>query len=217
MPFKKKPYRKKPPTRRNRRVSIPKSMNSAKMHAKLTCSSSSEQNISNDNLVNQTMNIQFYLNKCTNFLAYTTLYDQYRINSVVVKFIPTMAEVVSRQYDDGTTGDLTEKIPSLFVVLDRDDDNYLTSEDQARGFRLHKRTTATKGQQWKFKPNTLQPVFRTGVTSAYSVAYNTWLDCSYADVPHFGLKCLIEPAEPRNAYNYRVETTYYVSFKGRKQ
>jgi len=214
MPYKRQ-QKKKPKRKTVRRV--PRGLNSAMLHAKLTCSSSSELSLSNDNLVNQTMNIQFFLNKCTNFLAYTTLYDQYRINSVVVKFIPTMTEMVARQYDDGTSGDLSEKIPSLFVVLDRDDENFLTSEDQARGFRLHKRTTATKPQQWKFKPNTLQPIYRTGVTSAYSVTYGKWLDCSYADVPHFGLKCLIEPAEPRNAYNYRVETIYYVSFKGRKQ
>lgn len=154
---------------------------------------------------------------CINFSTYTTLFDQYRINKVVVLMTPVKTQVVNRPYDDTTTAGAVLAIPRLSVVIDRDDDTLPVTFEEVYQRPNSKTTLATRKQVWAFRPTKLGMVYRSTTTTGYKVDWGRdFIDSGDSDVPHYGLKGILEAASPNEAYTYRIETKFYVSFRNRK-
>lgn len=175
----------------------------------------------NDSLVVTRGALTFALNQVPEYARFTALFDQYRINRVVVKFIPTMSTLVNRPYDDTTTILVGEGVPRLATAIDRDDDQLPSSTtgfNDLQGRQGSKVVQATRPVTWSFVPTRLSMVYRTASTTGYKVDSQTreFLDCANDNIPHYGLKYALTPFSPANAFQYRVETTYYLSFKSRR-
>lgn len=175
--------------------------------------------ISNDSTVETKIAFAFRLSDIINFSSWTTLFDQYRIDKVVVKFVPVQTEAVFRPYDDTTNpGASVSEIPRLCTIIDRDDESSPIDFNQIFQRPQSRTRKATQTITWTFVPNRLVEVYRSATTTGYKVDTNKkeFLDCGYSDVPHYGMKAVLQPTSPANCYQYRIERTYQISLKNRR-
>lgn len=174
--------------------------------------------ISNNASAEEKHGFDFALDDTINYSTWSSIFDQYRINKVVVKFVPVQTSVVTRPFDDTTNpGESVSEVPRFAVCLDRDDS--VTPTDMGQ---LLKRQgvivrNATQPVTMSWVPNRLIQIYN-GVTTGYKVDSDTraFLDCAQPGIPHYGVKCVLEATSPANAYQYRMETSYYVSFKHKR-
>lgn len=177
------------------------------------------QEIANGSTLPLIDGIVIKLSDIINFSSYTTLWDQYRIDQVIIKFIPVQSEAVFRPYDDTTNpGFSVSEIPRLTTVIDRDDSTVANTFNEIFQRPQSRTRKATKPIVYKFVPNRLIEVYRSSLTTGYRVdnESKSYLDCGYSDVPHYGIKFALEATSPANAYQYRIERTYKISFKNRR-
>ena len=223
MPFKKKRGMRRRPIRRQRRykkrygnaLTIPRIIRSAYNIA--TMESNTYNILPQNSSLSQTQFVKlFKFNEVNNYAHYANIFDQYRINLVVVKFEPIMTQIVNRPYDDSTTGNLVNAIPRYAVCIDRDDDDVQSFENIES--RKHARVRlATKPITIAFRPSRLVPVYRIGATNAYKVDNSKqYCDMAYPDILHYGVKFALEASSPSAAYAFRVTTKYYVSLADRR-
>uniref|UniRef100_UPI004047F021 hypothetical protein n=1 Tax=Orrella sp. TaxID=1921583 RepID=UPI004047F021 len=162
--------------------------------------------------------IRFSLADCLNHTNFTNMFDQYRINTVVVKFIPHMTEMVNKPYDDTTTPTSGGTIPNLCVAVDRDDATVPASYNELKARSKSRIVPATKPLTFKLRPSRLIATYDAGAANAYTVDVSKrWINSSSPNLNHFGLKYALEDSSPANAYIYEVEIMYYLSFKDRKE
>lgn len=173
--------------------------------------------INNNSLVEARDAIVFRLSECVEFLKYTAIYDQFRIDKVQVRFIPCMAEMVTKPYDDATSGTTSYEIPLFTTAIDYDDEATPASRLELAGRSKSRTVKATKAITWNFIPRRLVQVYRSTSTTGYKIdTTKDFIDCAQNDIPHYGLKYALATAGPNNAYVYRVVIKYFVSFKQRR-
>lgn len=177
--------------------------------------------LTNNSIVETVDSFTFTLNSVANFTNYTRMFDQYKINKVVVQFIPILTEIVNRPYDDTTTpgGAPLGDIPNYVVAIDRDDTavSATYADLKARAYSYVRKST--QPLTICFRPNRLVNIYNGIIGSdAYQIdSSNQWLDSGYNGVPHYGLKFAQEVASPRDTYSIMVRTTYYLSFANRRE
>lgn len=162
--------------------------------------------------------IVFDLANCIGHGNYCSIFDYYRINWVEVVFQPVLSTVVNRPFDDSTTPSLNQAVPHLITAIDRDDAtnpvSYVAMQDRGQV----KVAKATNRIYWKFTPNRLTEVYRSTTSTGYKIDRDTksYLDCGYDDIPHYGMKFVMEAASPARAFVYEIQIKYNVSFKGKR-
>lgn len=193
-----------------RRTSIPRSMNSNHMSVMLR---TLDTVITNSNIAEQRITYRFQLSACLNYVAYQTMWEQYRINKVVITWKPIRVQSVVGQVEDVTPASTTN-IPSYVVAIDNDDVATEDYTDTKTRYGSRERLVTTPGKV-VMKPACLSEIYLAGAATAYSPQYGKWLDCRYATVPHYGVRLAMEPAEPAGNYALECKTKIYVSFKNR--
>lgn len=178
-----------------------------------------DNQIENDSIAFQKGFLNFTLDQAQGYSQYTAIFDQYRINWVKVEFVPVMTQAVNRPFDDTTTPLATQVIPRFIVAMDRDDVTNPTSYESLMVKRPNKEVLATQKLSWKFTPNRLVMMYRTGTTTGYKVdtQVNEFLDCAQTDIPHYGLKWAIEASSPTRGFIYETKVTYNISFRSKRQ
>lgn len=175
---------------------------------------------SNDSTVPLKQGLASRLEDVNNFSTWTTIFDQFRINKVVWKFVPVQTTVVNRPFDDSTNpGASVSEVPRLAMCIDRDDENTPLDFDAVARRPGSKVIKATKGYTFVFKPTRLLNVYRSATSTGYMLDPNTkaFLDVANgSQIPHYGMKWVLEPSSPSNCYQYRIERTYYISWKNRR-
>lgn len=149
----------------------------------------------------------FSLNDVPAVTEFTNLYDQYRLNKVVVKWIPLTTET-----------NVGQSTTLFYSVLDFNDDVAPTTEAEilqyaslriSQGLRTHTRvltpaslddlTDDTGGTRYAGNPKTKQ-----------------WISTSAPTAPHYGIK-FFRPAQPAaQLVNYKVMIMYYFSCRSVK-
>jgi hypothetical protein len=163
--------------------------------------------------------IQFKFSNCLDFSSWTTLFDQYRINKVVVEFIPVQTQAMVKQFDDTTTvGAGVNLIPRFTSCIDLDDSVNPTDFNVVFQRPNSRTVPATEKVTYTFTPTRLGMVYRSSSQTGYVIDSDTrkFVDCAQNDVPHYGIKYVITPTSPANAFQYRIETKYYISLKNRR-
>lgn len=137
---------------------------------------------------------------------FTSLFDQYRIKTVEVHFIPdtNMAFLSSAQdtmarsllftvpdYDDSAA-------PTLASMLEREGTQFVPCR------QMHKR---------KFTPRCQSAAWQLGGANGVMIAPSgQWIDCGTPDVYHYGLKYFLEAIVPTGGHvEYRILS--YVTFE----
>lgn len=149
------------------------------------------------------------LNVLPNVSEFTSLYDQYRINGIKVTLIPR-----GNQSDIGTASGTVAQSVGVFSVIDYDDISPLTSLNQALQYQNLKMTRSHQIHSRYFKPRILNSVLANAGTGAVANAGSTrgWLDVNSGDVPHMGVKFVLQQS-PNSTQTFDVKIDYYLAFK----
>lgn len=148
--------------------------------------------------------INFQLANIPNHTEFIQLYDQYQIKGVKVAFVPRI-----NSSESGVTA-----VRNVWSVLDYDDSSIPTSRDQLLQYQNVKMTPMTRKHKRYFKPAIAAQMFATGILSAYGAKKNQWIDCTYDQVEHYGVKyCFDQLPAGVNPVTFDVVTTMYLAFK----
>lgn len=160
---------------------------------------------------------KFTLNEVVNSGELISLYDQYKITCVVVKFqLLTNPDIHVPPGGNASTANNNPMFyPRLWYYRDYDDENTLTLQQmreigKAKFKVLRPNTTISV----KLKPAVAMQVYRTAVTTGYAPMWPKRLDCAANDIPHYGLKYVLDTGGvvPWNngQFQLRVERQYYL-------
>lgn len=134
-------------------------------------------------------NWNFKFNEITNFAEFTNLFNDYKLNCVIIKFFwhENAATV-----EDGSTAYAT---PVFHSIVDDNDSAMATISEmqQCASYKVWHMTKAST-HTVKVYPKPLQATYRTALTTAYSPRKG-FIDCTYPDVPHYGFKFAIDGSQ----------------------
>lgn len=156
---------------------------------------------------------EFRVSSISNWSALSSLYDQFCISKVVLKFIP-MVNVNNVQPLAGST--LTN--PGLLAtVIDTDDASPLSTIQEYEQYQSFKSQPAIS---MKTHTRVVRPAIRavgvaTGGAQQPSLPKsNQWIDCAYSTTSHFGVKIFLDAYGNFNASAcYQVQAIYYLKFR----
>lgn len=127
----------------------------------------------------------FALNQLPNVSEFTSLFDQYQLVKVNLRF--------KLRIDPGA-GSTLGTYPTMLYRRDHDDANPPGSIDEMEQSNLTRHVVLHPNKWIKIgvKPSILQAGYtQTGVTATFP-KYKTWIDVSYPDVKHYGLKTFVD-------------------------
>lgn len=147
------------------------------------------------------------------FASFSALFDAYRINKVVVQFIP-----YNYPYQIGNTAaNLAAQPQWLSTVIDYDDAALLATEGSLLEYETFKQARPGSTHTRSLVPAVSIEAFKTsGTTIGYSQHRKQWIDAAYGDVEHYGLKGLINgPALQADQVQgaWKVYVTMYITWK----
>lgn len=149
----------------------------------------------------------FSLDQLPNYTEFTNLFDQYRINKIVVKFIP------NHNSSDVSVG--TQVISNFNTVIDPTDATAPTSGAELYEYQNWRLTRGISAHTRVFTPASLD-VVATATTASANPTWKQWLATSSPDVKHYGLKYYAEPSNANGDTYWFPYITMYFSCKSTK-
>lgn len=155
----------------------------------------------------------FQFNDVVNATEFSTLFDQYKLNYVVMKFIPT--------WNSNIAGTYTGTIPSIEFKRDHDDSTNPDLQQWAQTASVKGPIMFDKPITIKVKPTMLTPALRSGTGTTFPVISSArYCDMNLTDVEHFGIKGWIRnlycpaTAGTFGSQLFKLDLTYYFTCKG---
>lgn len=155
---------------------------------------------------------------------FTNLFDWYKINYVVIKFLPyfNMVNTAGSSTVLATTSSVHNM--RIFTCIDYNDDTAPSSINSIREYKNCKVTKYTSGHTRKFRPRPTVVSDDATPDIQYPTRGNPWIstDSTGDDCVHYGLKIGIDtsllPAAQIALGDVllRIECQYYISCKGAK-
>lgn len=140
------------------------------------------------------------------YTEFTTLFDQYRMTGVKMKFVPRASQNVS-----------TQSMGDLVYIIDYDDATAPTSQNQLLENQSVKvRQVFSRPFSVYIRPRTNFTVIGTSGNQTANIPIKTWLDCASPDANYFGLKwAWVNAASTLSPLpSIDIYITYYVQFRG---
>jgi len=127
----------------------------------------------------------FQIDEVISLSEFSTMFDLYRIKYVEFIYSPSF-----NVNDWPTTGGANVR-PSLWVSFDPDDAlaSNATSIKERGDCRL---VDAFKRHRWVVKPKPLTRIVSAGGSAFRGGPYNGWIDMADTNVPHYGLKAVVQ-------------------------
>jgi hypothetical protein len=156
--------------------------------------------------------IAFLFNDLPQFSSFSALFDQYRFERVHLRIKP---------YNEAinliTIGTVNQALPSLFIVVDRDDGSAPTSIQSLQEYDNCQVITGSQAYDCILTPSLTPAVYSSGAFTGYEVADSTqhWVDIASTQVPFYGLKFGVTPLNTSTTavWQWSVEAWFEVSFK----
>lgn len=144
----------------------------------------------------------FSLSSLVNVSDFSNLFDQYRITYIVVKYW--------LKIDPSAQAAASASYPRFFWYRDYDDSTSPSSLDEMRENGKCKCVVMYPNRPVTiaFKPNLLNTLFNSGITSTYQPVWNTWVDMTNTGTTYYGYKYGIDDLTNTN-YRVTSETTMY--------
>lgn len=143
------------------------------------------------------------LSNMPNYTEFTALFDMYRINKVVVKFVPSFTG------SDANPAATANALPNLYSVTDNDDNATPANLDELLQYPGLKLTRANQIHTRVFTP--CVGVDAAGITGI-APKYKQWINCSSPSIVHYGMKYWLD-AIASTTGKYRIFITMYFSCK----
>lgn len=161
----------------------------------------------------------FTLNDIPQVSTYTALYDQYKIRGITV-ILQSNGITADGVYSTSTQSNQASD-KTLWYTIDEDDAAAISrgamQEYQTAKCVLINPFTQTP-IKIRFTPHIATTAYRSGGFSGYQNEKSSWIDCTYPDVQHFGLKvCFSSPLSASEASTrWSVFVNYVIDFKNVK-
>lgn len=150
----------------------------------------------------------FRLSDCPGITSYTGAFDAYRIDKITA--------IITRVTPDVAPATAPAHSP-MGTAIDYDDNNIPTSWNTFFEYGTSMLHTQTDGRAIirTFRPKAIQGVSDSGFTlqPAGIKDEQTWINCAYTDIPHFGFKVAIRQATTTSANAYYFFFIYHVLFR----
>lgn len=159
----------------------------------------------------------FRLSSLPNFTDFSSLYDYYRLNYVVMRIMYRGSNLSSME----SANNQHLGMPYMYYVIDRDDASAPSSVNEVREYsaaRLHMFTAERRCCYIKLRPSILTETYKSAITTSYQVTRRRWLDLADdGNTPHYGVKmAIIVPVDSVQNYaaqDFDVEVRYYFQMK----
>lgn len=143
-------------------------------------------------------------NMLPNYTELTSLFDQYRINKLVYRFVPTFS-------DGSLTASSGTCIPNLHIVKDYDDSTDPTNTTTLMQYPNYQMWPSHKQRSIKFTPAVLSD-FMEGAGTATGPKFKQWINLANTAVEHRGIKYYLEQAPGIQASTFYINIFVYVYF-----
>jgi len=153
----------------------------------------------------------FKLSDLPNSTDFTNLFDSYKINGIRWEMKPRF-----NSCDVATPG-----LVPIYTVIDRNDNEYLTSIHDALEYETCKVHKMTQNIKRYFKPAIMSTALSTGSETTLGLQlWNRWISTNTVEggpnISHLGLKLYANTTGLSNPIVYDVITTYYFQCKAVK-
>lgn len=152
---------------------------------------------------------QFQLNQLTNFTEFTNLFDNYRVNKLLLKFVPR--STVNQQTGNAFLGE-------FISVIDYNDVVTPSSSAQLMEMDTHRKTTGFRTHARMWTPSVLTPQYSVGGSGSFvsNPRFKQWINSSNPDISHYGFKMSYDNTSNVAPVVWNVFLTAYMSFKNVK-
>lgn len=143
---------------------------------------------------------------------FTTLYDRYRID-----YIQCRAQLITNpdanNFVNSALPNYTNWFPKLWWCADYDDGAQETLDELKQRAKT-KCVLLRPNSMYKFgvKPAILAQTYRTAVSTGYSPKWKQWIDMAQTNVPHYGIKYVIDAQSLDPLQDFRVQFDFKVYF-----
>lgn len=158
------------------------------------------------------------------YTDFTDLYDRYMITCVVLRFrlvnnpncATSLNNLDSAYPANNLTWNTTNWFPAMYYCKDYDDAAAETLE-QLKERANCKRIILQPNKMYKIvlRPAVTIQTYATSTTTGYAPKWRNWIDMAQTDVPHYGLKYVIDCSakDPVDTQPFLVERSTQIYFK----
>lgn len=158
--------------------------------------------------------LSFNLNALPNSSEFTSLFDQYKIMKVKLRWIPFGDSVNMPIATMTGTSSLVSPGGPLITVIDYDDNTAPTAAADLLQYQTSKVTPIPKPLSMTIRPKFATEIYRSAVSTGYG-ARSGWLDTASSDIPHYGVKYYMNaPSALSSSYTYQVWAEVTLALKG---
>lgn len=147
-----------------------------------------------------------------NIASFGAAFDAYRIEEIQFRLKSKNNAVFL-----AGTASPNNASPSLFVVVDQDDNTTPTTMSELQQYDNCNEVTAQDSLDIIFTPAITPSVFSGGAFSGYSIDADgkTWLDLANTSIPHYGIKLGLSAlvASTTFKWDWEVSAWYKISFR----
>lgn len=153
----------------------------------------------------------FSLDQISYYASYQTLFDEYRITWVNVRFT-ALANVNMIQAANGVFTN------PFWTAIDFNDNSSGTPVLDLKLYSNAKAHDITKSFNVFFRPKVLQMIYQSAIATSYQASRPGWIATADAAVPHYCLKygCEGIAQAPGTIDLFRVDITYGLEFRSQK-
>jgi len=173
----------------------------------------------------QPLSFEFSLDQIYSYSEFTTLFDKYRLDKidVYIQMITNPdAQLVTNVTGGTNVNAATAYInssnfyPKMWYINDHDDS--ATTTIAALKERVGVKCCVLKPNVIKkitVKPACAVQIYRTATTTGYGPKWGQFIDMAAVNVPHYGLKTVIDPLgiDPQGTFSFRYECKYHFTCK----
>jgi hypothetical protein len=148
--------------------------------------------------------LSFQLSDVPNYSLWSANFDKFRIDAVELDFVPIFTQI------SGVTNTST---PMFCTALDFDSAGAPGSLNAVIAYSRSTQTAATTRFKRHFVPRVAREVYLSSITTTYEEGpAHAWMTTTQPSVPHFGLVYGFAVAGAANAFAYKINARYKVTF-----
>lgn len=153
---------------------------------------------------------QFSFDQLLGYTEFTPLFQEYRINCIVLTMLPC--------WDSCDIGDLTVaatnlKLPSIGWVIDYNDANTPSGAAALQQYSNYREKLFKGPIKIKVWPCLALASYVSGVTTGYTVKRKQWVHIADTGVKHYGIKMCIFNFPTNTEFRFTYFLKFYVSLR----
>lgn len=158
----------------------------------------------------------FAFNNMINSSEFSSLFDRYRIDRVVVKLQLITNPSAAATINVTNQTNPNNWYPKVWSITDYDDESAETiSQLKERVGVKCKILQPNKVLTYSIKPAISAQMYKTATSTGYGPKWGQWIDMQDVGVPHYGLKLAFDcnGYDPQGSFVIRKEVKYYFTCK----